>query len=368
MKSIWRNLAIGGMIWFLLGSNLGYAQETTMTPYGILYGSPDTFAEFHGFVTLTYFDFEKDGLRTPDGHSTFDQHYFYFNAIAKVRENVTVLGEVEYEHGGEEIKVDRAFIDWRLHDEHLSLRLGKFYAPFGLELREYQYPVRKMTSRPLLARNLLFNEWTDTGVSAYGRVGTPEIAVTYDLAVVNGPNGDDDGDDDDVIPEILEVGTGDNPNLGGGGDARQNRDNNNGRTVSGRIGVPVTHGPHRVEVGVSYAGGRYSDTGTPELDFTLTGVDANFRMMGLDVRGEWVARNIEADPDNEIDSSSYYLQASYKMNFNQDGLNYIEPVVRYDYLEPDDDTDDDERTRVTLGLNYSPYPHFKLLTERQIND
>src|SRR3990172_9859287 len=95
IKSIWKSLAIGGMIWFLLGSNLGYAQETTMTPYGILYGSPDTFAEFHGFITLTYFDFEKDGLRTPDGHSTFDQHYFYFNAIAKVRQNVTVLGEVE---------------------------------------------------------------------------------------------------------------------------------------------------------------------------------------------------------------------------------------------------------------------------------
>ena len=270
---------------------------------------------------------------------------------------MTVFGEVEYEHGGEEIKIDRAFIDWNLHDEHLSLRLGKFYAPFGLELREYQYPVRKMTSRPLMARNLLFNEWTDSGVSAYGHVGAHQVvSVTYDLAVVNGPNSDG----------ILDVGTGENPNLGGGGDARQNRDNNNSRTVVGRIGVPVTHGPHKAAVGVSGATGRYSYSEIEELDFSLMGVDANFRMMGLDVRGEWVTRSV--DIASSIDSSSYYLQASYEIDFNQDGLHYIEPVVRYDFLEPDEDTEDDERTRITLGLNYSPYPHFKFMAEWQMND
>lgn len=133
MKSIRKSLAIGGMTWLLLGSNIGYAQDAPMTPEGILYGSPETFAEFHGFVTLTYFDFEKDGTR--DGNSTFDQHYFYFNAIAKIRPNVTALAEFEYEHGGEEFAIDRAFIDWGLYGEHLNLRLGKFYSPFGPELR-----------------------------------------------------------------------------------------------------------------------------------------------------------------------------------------------------------------------------------------
>ncbi|HEY4485716.1 MAG TPA: hypothetical protein VI702_05270, partial [Nitrospiria bacterium] len=148
---------------------------------GILYGSPETFAEFHGFMSLLYSDFEKDG-KTADannGDSTFDQHYFYFNAIAKIRENVTVFGEVEYEHGGEELFLDRAFVDWGLHGDHLNLRLGKFYSPFGLELREYQYPVRKMSSRPMMARNLLFNEWTETGVNLYGRIGTPVASIDY---------------------------------------------------------------------------------------------------------------------------------------------------------------------------------------------
>jgi hypothetical protein len=357
MKNLIKGLAMGWIIGFMVFAvKIGHAQEPAMTPYGILYGSPETFAEFHGFVTLTYFDFEADGTR--DGNSTFDQHYFYFNAIAKVRQNVTVFGEVEYEHSGEEIKLDRAFIDWRLIGELLALRLGQFYAPFGFELREYQYPVRKMTSRPMMARALLFNEWTEAGVNAYGRLGTGVVSVDYDIAVVNGP-----GEDGILVVSDPTEGA---PNIGDTGDARQSRDNNNNRTVVGHLSVPVTHGPHKVGVGVSGATGRYSDSGTEELDFTLMGVDANFRMMGLDVRGEWVTRSV--DVASSIDSSSYYLQASYRVDYNRDGLHYIEPVVRYDFLEPDEDTNDDERTRITLGLNYSPYPHFKFMAEWQMND
>ncbi|MBI3994658.1 MAG: hypothetical protein HY349_01645, partial [Nitrospirae bacterium] len=327
---------------------------------GILYGSTESFAEFHGFVTLAYYDFEEEGTRS--GDSTFDQHYFYFNAIAKIRQNVTVFGEVEYEHGGEELSLDRAFIDWGLHGEHMNLRMGKFYSPFGLELREYQYPVRKMTSRPLMTRNLLFNEWTETGLNFYGRLGNPTFSVDYDVAVVNGPNGDDS--DADGTPEIMEVGTSSNPNTGGTGDAKQNRDNNNSRTVIGRVSASI---PAGVVVGVSYAGGRYSDTGSPELDFTLTGADINFRMMGLDIRGEWAARTIDLDPTTEVDSNSFYAQVSYKVQIGGEGIEYIEPVVRYDTLEPDKDTKDDERTRTTIGINYAPYPHFKFMAEWQMN-
>ncbi|HEY5594019.1 MAG TPA: porin [Nitrospiria bacterium] len=365
---------IGSIIigFLLFGGNLGHAQETAMTAHGLLYGSPESFAEFHGFVTLTYYDFEEDGTR--DGDSTFDQHYFYFNAIAKIRQNVTVFGEVEYEHGGEEFFLDRAFIEWSLRGEQLNLQLGKFYSPFGLELREYQYPVRKMTSRPLMMRNLLFNEWGETGLNLYGRLGSPAVSVDYAVAVVNGPNGDDTEDPANGIPEILEVGMGDNPNVGGTGDARQNRDNNNGRTVVGRLSANISGG---AAVGVSYGEGRYSDTGSPDRGFTLTGVHANYRMKGLDVRGEWVSRKADVPatlvgapgfPDDEMVSSSYYVQASYKFRIGKEGLEYIEPVVRYDALEPDKDVDDDERTRTTIGINYAPYPQFKFMAEWQMNE
>jgi phosphate-selective porin len=326
------------------------AQESTMAVPGILYGSPESFAEFHGFVNLEYLDFETAGDR--GGTSTFDQHNFYFNAIAKVRQNVTVFGEVEYEHGGEEVLLDRAFIDWMLHGEHLNLRLGKFYSPFGLEIREYQAPVRKLVSRPQV-RDLLFNEWTEVGANLYGRIGSPMVSVDYDVAVVNGP-GDADNDGDGVADLIADSE-----------EARQNRDNNSNRTVIGRVALNL---PAGIVVGGSYAGGNYASDGTPDLDFTLAGADAALRMMGIDVRVEWVQRTVDLTTTTELESDSLYAQASYKMDFNQPGLNYIEPVVRFDTMDPDTDTDDDETDRLSVGVNYSPYPHFKLSAEYQTRD
>lgn len=145
---------------------------------------------------MEYFGFQKDNkvcVGTNCSVSNFDLHNFYFNSIAKIRQNVTVFGEIEYERGGSEIKVDWAFIDWRVVEwqsvDGLSLRLGKFYAPFGLEIKHYQAPASKLVSRPLLADELLFEEWTDVGVNAYGIVGPKPLKLTYDLAIANGPNG-----------------------------------------------------------------------------------------------------------------------------------------------------------------------------------
>src|SRR4029079_3967143 len=152
--------------------------------YGIQYGSPDTFAEFHGFVNLEFYKFGDDV-------STFDLHNFYFNAIARVRKNVTAFGEVEYEHGfyGDppNWKLDRACIYWQVLPG-LAFRIGKFYSPFGLEIRNYQAPVRRLVSRPLFPDELVYDEWTEVGLGAYGVLGGRRLKVTYDVAVTNGPN------------------------------------------------------------------------------------------------------------------------------------------------------------------------------------
>ena len=369
MKKIKRTLpALGIMIGLLtFNPGIGLAQESETTVPGLKYGSPETFAEFHGFVNLTYFDFEKDGERNNRGDSSFDQHYFYFNASAKVRHNVKVLGSIEYEHGGEVILIDQAFIDWGIVEDVLNLQLGKFYSPFGLELGEYQHPVRKLVTRPLMARNLLFNEWIESGVNVHGRLRMADspFSVDYSLAVVNGPN-DDDGSDSDTTPEILEVGTGANPNVGGTGDARQNRDNNSDRTLIGRLGANI---PGGISLGVSYSTGRYSDANTADLGFSLIGVDANLRVMGLDLRGEWAKRSIDVTTSTDRESYSYYVQSSYKYVFARPAIHYIEPVVRYDFLNPGDPANSQgDRERISLGINYSPYPHFKFGTEWQINN
>jgi len=349
-----------GLITVFLFPWAGFAQGIGVK--GIQYGSPDSFAEFHGFINLEYIDFQKNGPGDevgPPGTSTFDLHNFYFNSIAKIRQNVTVLGEVEYEHGGGEVYLDRAFIDWNLVDQYLSVRIGKFYSPFGIEIREYQAPVRKLVSRPQMTDALLFSEWTDVGLNIYGQMMPGPVGVNYDLAVVNGPGVlTDFTTPPGSTPSLIDIGE----------NSRQNRDNNSSKTVVGRIGVPVELGGNKIEIGGSYSGGRYSDTGAPEdLDFSLAGGDLQVQVAGLNLKAEQVTRKVDLQGNMTVTQKSYYILVSYRLNFMQDGLNYIEPVVRYDHLDPNDKVKDDENTQIAMGLGYSPYPHFVIRGEYQIN-
>lgn len=357
--TVFRFLMVGLVITCLFPWT-GYTAE--MGVKGIQYGTPDSFAEFHGFINLEYIDFQKNGPGDevgPPGTSTFDIHNFYFSSIAKVRQNVTVLGEVEYEHGGGEVYLDRAFIDWNLFGDYLSVRLGKFYSPFGLEIREYQAPNRKLVSRPQMTDALLFSEWTDVGVNVYGQTKPGPVGLTYDLALVNGPGVlTDFTTPPGATPSLITIGE----------NAKQNRDNNSNKTVIARVSVPLNLGGNLVEIGGSYSGGRYSDTGAPEaLDYSLTGGDLQVQAAGINLKAEYVTRKVDIPGNVTVTQYSYYVQASYRLNFKQEGLNYLEPVVRYDFLDTDKDLAHDDTTQIALGVGYSPYPHFVTRAEYQIN-
>ncbi|MFQ5780239.1 MAG: hypothetical protein ACE5HN_05575 [Nitrospiria bacterium] len=349
MKGIFRFITVCLICFMALPAA---AQEPGNGVPGIPYGNAETFAEFHGFINLDYRDFGRDAPDVKEGEGkTFDQTDFYFNAIAKIRENVTAFGEVEYKHGGEKVFVDRAFINWRIRGD-LTLDFGKMYAPFGLEILEYQAPVRRLASRPFMVDDLLYDEWTEVGFRISQDFPDLRFPISYHLALVNGPAGFREDD-------------------------RQNRDNNGKPIFIGRI----TAKPHEtVTLGVSYAGGKYDQARTKDIH--LVGLEANLRWDGLDLRGEYVRRSgddqvvvektvlpgatISDPPTTSIqttvipsDASGYYIQVSYRFFLELPNLNYIEPVVRHDARDPDRDIDDNnDRSRWAIGLNASPYPHF----------
>jgi hypothetical protein len=334
---------------------------------GISYGSPESYVDFHGFIDLSYFDFKKEGPGTDlggPGTSTFDQENFYLSAAAKVRENVTAIGEVEYRHGGSKVNVKRAFVDWILPDRYLALRIGKFYAPFGLEIREYQAPMRKLVSRPRYTQELLYGEWSDTGVNAYGSLGGNDLRGTYDIAVVNGPTG--------LTAEV----------------DHQNQDNNSRRAIIGRLGIDY-QGPVEISAGGSYADGTYDTASRSHV--RLSGVDAKITMGGMDLRGEYVSRHGDNQTivTNEISTDPFpvcpsgppcvitrtttipaagngiYGQASYRFDLRISGIYFIEAVYRHDVFNPEGRNN--LATTDSIGINYAPYPHLVLKTEYQIN-
>lgn len=350
---------VTSVLTLLILPSISSAQEEI---YGIKFGTAGTFAEFHGFINARYFDFEGDsdqGLE--NGVSTLDVHNLYIAALAKVHPTVSIFGEVEYEHtggikagesGGVEIRVDRAFIDWKAVDQYLTLRIGTFNPPFGHELADYVAPIRKFESRPIYVEEIIFHEWVDTGVWGRGQIKTPALGILYDLSVINGPKG-------------LK-----------GEDARQNRDNNSDRTFLGRIGLAPNIGEGGYsEVAFSYTAGNYDAAAKQE--FKMIGVDARVQLMGLDLRGEYAKRSGDDEGAVRADEKGFYVQASYKTPPMGKLVNYIEPKIRYDQSEVDKDTGgknkiektqltaDDEFTRWTVGVNWSPYPHFLFKTEYQ---
>ena len=312
--------------------------------YGIKFGTAGTFAEFHGFVNARYVDFQSEGFSTggPAGTSTFDVHNLYIAALAKIHPRVSIFGEVEYEHAGigPEINVDRAFIDWKAVDQYLTLRLGSFNPPFGYELAEYVAPIRKFESRPFYVDEILFHEWVDVGLWGRGQIKTPVTGILYDLSILNGPNG-------------LE-----------GEDSRQNRDNNSDRTFLGRIALAPTIGEAYSQLGFSYAIGKFNAPGTPDKEFKIYGIDALIQIMGLDLRGEYAKRTGDDDGTIKGNANGYYIQASYKTLQGRNLINYIEPKIRYDKSDMVIEGND-EFSRTTVGINYSPYPHFLFKTEYQ---
>ncbi|MBI5746873.1 MAG: hypothetical protein HZA13_07710 [Nitrospirae bacterium] len=351
---------------FILPSTSSAQEEI----YGIKFGTAGTFAEFHGFVNARYFDFERDSSQGKDnGISTFDVHNLYIAALAKVHPRVSVFGEVEYEHTGvptDTIAVDRAFIDWRVIDQYLTLRIGSFNPPFGYELAEYVAPVRKYESRPFFVDEILFHEWVDTGIWGRGQIKTPMAGILYDLSVLNGPAG--------LSQEA------------GKGNGRQNRDNNSDRTILGRVAFAPNIGEAGyAEVGASYATGNYD--AAAQKEFKIYGIDARVQMMGIDIRGEYAKRSgddqidansaVAGNQTIQADAKGFYVQASYKMLQGRNLINYIEPKIRYDRSDVDKDdpkptqknlTADDEFSRWTVGVNWSPYPHFLFKTEYQFID
>src|SRR5581483_6582478 len=270
-------------------------------------------------------------------------NHFYLNVIARVNPKLFVLSEIEWEHGGDEIKVDRAYISWEI-SPMLQIRLGKFYSPFGYEIREYQTPVLKLASRPLFVETLEYGEWVDVGVNVYGTFGVRKYGVNYDVAVMNGPKG--------ILGDV----------------DLQTTDTNNNKMLAGRVAAYW----EGLQFGVSYATGKYDPANS--LRLALWGIDAKWNWGGWDIRGEYVARGGDDDPADVVEGApvaakpwGYYLQASYQFFLNRPMLYAVEPVVRYDGVDPDKKVKDNtDLSRITIGVGVMPYPHYAIRAEYQV--
>lgn len=229
---------------------------------------------------------------------------------------------------GEEVGLGQTLVDFKLLEEDkLGIQVGLLDMPFGLDYQVFATPDRKLVTLPLVTELMMDGGWADVGVNIHG--SAPRL--NCNVYVVNGM-GEDSG-----VP------------------VNQITDNNNSKTVGGRLGFsPIKD----LEFGFSYVQGPYLD-GAADEALSRIGGDVQFAYERLEIKGEFVKGEEEVPGARKNEHEGLYLQLLGKATEKVYG------VARYGYWKP---KGGDRVTRITIGLGYDPIENVSLRGEYQIND
>lgn len=258
-----------------------------------------------------------------------DASHAVFWASGHPTDKVDFATEVYYLQGTNTLQLNQAVADWKAAGDQFGIRFGKFYFPFGIEARSRYATVNRLVSQPMLMG------WTDNGVGIHGMMkASGDMSWSWDIAVTNGRAG---------------VGL-----------ASQTIDaNNNNKAVGGRVEVmPMGD---KLNVGASAAYGAWDAAGANK--YTLVGAHViSDNVEHLDLRGEFYWQQLkDVTPGTDVKAMAFYGQGAYR--YPVQGWNYIEPVARFGWMDPNTDTDNDAFSQLAIGLNFSPVEHFVLKAE-----
>lgn len=280
--------------------------------------------------TVVEWNIERDKV------NTFDLHYFNLFVGANIRNLAVPEMQVEYEHGGSEIKLRYAQLDVRVFGDTLQIRGGRFLVPFGV-FNEFLYPefISQLPDRPLALREIIPVSWAEVGVQARGRWSwdeRQELGVDYALYLVNGLE-----QRDDVL----------SPKIDDGGSIRDMRDNlldehNDDKAIGGRLGLRPIPG---LSVGVSGYTGAYSVDGAQRL--SLGGADATLQIANFQIQSEYVVGH-QTTARGDILKLGGHVLVTFQL-FDQ-----LAPVFQIDHVRLGGAPEQD-RVRLTAGAVVLPF-------------
>jgi len=255
------------------------------------------------------------------GKSTFDAHNLNLIVIGQLRGDLFAAGEIEYEHGGEEIALEYAYLAFTRW-KYVNVVAGKFIVPFGSFNVNHPAWINKVPGRPFGFDRVLPATYSDVGLLLRGALAAGYLSrVTWDAWIVNGLAGAPGGDLRAMRDNLLDV------------DAN--------KAVGGRLGYVSRIG---FDLGASIHTGTYNDS--LALDVTFLGADATFQKAGFELKGEWVQATQQAAAGDQK-KRGYYAQASYLL------IPQVEPTVRFSQMEFPGDSPRDLRE---FSFGFSVYP------------
>jgi hypothetical protein len=276
--------------------------------------------------------------------------------------------EVEYEHGGEEVEVEFAYIDY-LWRPQASFRAGRLLLPMGFINELHEPTVYLGARRPDIERVIIPSTWRENGFGLFGQAG-PFTYRTYVLAGLDATGFSAEGlregrqegieskaDDIAWVGRLDYTGA---PGLLAGGSAYVGDSGQDLRSLSGR----------RLAVGTKLFEGH--------LEWRWRGLE--FRALGVQATVDDVAALDEAlDLEGEASVGEklqgYYVQLGYDVLAGRGGERSLTPFARWESYDtqkevpagflrnPASDVDS-----LTLGFAFKPIEHIVLKADYQDYD
>ncbi|MGQ0639494.1 MAG: hypothetical protein ACT4P6_01790 [Gemmatimonadaceae bacterium] len=275
---------------------------------------------------------------------------FNIFAATRVSDFVRMAAELEFEEGAEEIKLEFAAIDVRIHPS-FAIRGGMILSPLGKFNLSHDSPLNEFTDRPVVSTDLLGVALSEPGLGVLGQFSLGRTGrVTYEAYATNGFH-------DGVIRDA-EDGT--RIPLGRG----NFEDNNSSPAFVGRVAwsPSIAH-----EIGLSAHRGAYnvfSEDGV-EVDerreVSIAVLDAETELLGVQFRGE--AANVRVDVPFALRGIFAEKQRGFYAEVVREfGRRLIRTMpesffaikARVDYADFDIDREGSDRRQLSIGFNFRP--------------
>ncbi len=303
-----------------------------------------------------------DGLQDETG---FVAKRFNLFTNTRVSDFVRIGAELEFEDGGEEVKIEYAAIDVLIHPS-LALRGGMLLSPLGRFNLSHDSPLNEFTDRPLVAVELLGTALSEPGFGVFGQLdlarapslkaagGGPALGqaarLTYEFYATNGFH-------DGLINES-EAGT--RVALGRG----NFEDNNGSPALVGRLAFSPRIG---YEIGLSAHHGAYNRFNQEGMvvenrrDLSIGVLDAEAALGRLQLSGEAALVAIDI-PAGLSGIYAARQQGAYLDAVLPFGAGWVRTMpqstfaakVRYDFVDFDAQRVGQTEAQVSLGLNFRP--------------
>lgn len=104
-----------------------------------------------------------------DRTDTTDLYRLVLYVGYRFSEKIVFNAEIEFEHGGDEVGVEFAYLDF-LFSDLVRLRAGNMLVPLGFVNEMHEPPFFHGVFRPEVERNLIPTTWNENGLGLYGEV------------------------------------------------------------------------------------------------------------------------------------------------------------------------------------------------------